>query len=660
MYANYKGLLAGACMLLVLSCGTDPSVYESNAEVLVNLPVWVKTTRSQAVPSNAYIGAQETILGTNTIRQLYLCRGSYNGGIHPGKVVENYCHISYGGREIVLEHYEVLTNVAKGSEHWVEASDGYVPDGAVMGGSEPQRTLYICRADYKNGKHLGKLVIHDCMFGWGGSEQTRRNYELLLINGYTGDTGSGKGTNWMGSIPDATKLSQIDIPGTHDSGATHGQWSTTQTMSIAGQLDAGVRFLDIRLRNCKGNLLVHHGPVYQYLSFDNVLRSTTSFLSQHPTETVLMSVKDEYRKDDSDCPKSSISFQGAFDSYTTNSAYKDYWRKDTSVPKLGDVRGKIVLIRRFSASAGYPMGLSAPPTSWADNSPAFDDGDVVAQDRYNTYVDQKRADILAFFNRTRMVSDDKLHINFASGYDSGLVGLPNITKISDAINRDLDAYFSHRFAKLHRNGIVVMDHPLTSVINKIIAANFNGSTFASKRDPATYDVRVFDDANYEGPSANLMRTDSPISLTDLQWLGLYNDAISSIKVGAGVEAILHADAGNSGNIKSVRANLSNVGASFNDVTSSITVRNVPDGVMFFRDCGYEGPASNLKVFSPGYHSTGIYSSVGNDEMSSIRIGGNHSVMVYEDAGQKGHSKYYSASQYCLNDFNDTVSSAYVY
>ena len=42
---------------------------------------------------------------------LYICRASYNGGLHPGKVVSKTCRIGWGGKEVSSPKYEVLINV---------------------------------------------------------------------------------------------------------------------------------------------------------------------------------------------------------------------------------------------------------------------------------------------------------------------------------------------------------------------------------------------------------------------------------------------------------------------------------------------------------------------------------------------------------------------
>ncbi|HWN67877.1 MAG TPA: phosphatidylinositol-specific phospholipase C domain-containing protein, partial [Haliangium sp.] len=108
-------------------------------------------------------------------------------------------------------------------------------------------------------------------------------------------TAAMTGSDWMSHLAGRTSLSQIDIPGTHDSGARiGGAFVATQDMSISEQLQAGVRYLDVRLRHFEDALVVHHGSFYQELNFDDVLIACTDFLAAHPSETILMQVKEEY------------------------------------------------------------------------------------------------------------------------------------------------------------------------------------------------------------------------------------------------------------------------------------------------------------------------------------------------------------------------------
>lgn len=54
------------------------------------------------VPPNAIPGGYENG------KPLYICQAEYNGGMHPGKIIGENCNIAWGGREILLPHYNVL------------------------------------------------------------------------------------------------------------------------------------------------------------------------------------------------------------------------------------------------------------------------------------------------------------------------------------------------------------------------------------------------------------------------------------------------------------------------------------------------------------------------------------------------------------------------
>src|SRR4051794_40583034 len=116
------------------------------------------------------------------------------------------------------------------------------------------------------------------------------NFTLLLCSlllATPSEKARAASQNWMAALNSSLYVSQLSIPGTHDSGARFEPFSGTakcQNLTIAEQLNAGVRFLDIRCRHLDNAFTIHHGSVYQNITFDDVLNATIAFLSNNPTE----------------------------------------------------------------------------------------------------------------------------------------------------------------------------------------------------------------------------------------------------------------------------------------------------------------------------------------------------------------------------------------
>ncbi|MEU6880903.1 phosphatidylinositol-specific phospholipase C [Streptomyces sp. NPDC046712] len=199
--------------------------------------------------------------------------------------------------------------------------------------------------------------------------------------------------DWMAGHGDPTPLQKLTIPGTHDSGARYGGlWSECQNTTIAQQLASGIRFLDIRCRVTGGSFAIHHGASYQNMMFGDVLIACRDFLAAHPSETVLMRVKQEYSGE------SDATFRRIFDDYLDNRGWRSLFRIGDTLPVLGEARGKVVLI---ADNGGLP-GLK-----W------WDGGVLAIQDDWNAAPNAKYPKIEAHF-RTAVEQPGKLYINFVS------------------------------------------------------------------------------------------------------------------------------------------------------------------------------------------------------------------------------------------------------
>lgn len=136
---------------------------------------WVRLAQGAPRPTTALIAGQE---GGQPVA---ICRAPYNNGIHPGKLLgNNGCSIGYGGREVMIPQYEVLTGNPQATR-WVQSSGGQPVPGAYIGGSEPGRPqLPVCRAPLGNSTISGKVVAQYCNISAGGREIQAPRYEVLV------------------------------------------------------------------------------------------------------------------------------------------------------------------------------------------------------------------------------------------------------------------------------------------------------------------------------------------------------------------------------------------------------------------------------------------------------------------------------------------------
>lgn len=203
--------------------------------------------------------------------------------------------------------------------------------------------------------------------------------------------------DWMKELDGELPLNQIVLPGSHDSATQYVQlafFSKCQALSVAEQLEAGCRYLDIRLgvdghndtfklmhgfTNCRTSPF---NPVDK-LYLDDLLDDCYDFLKKHPTETVVFAVKQEHGKD------SVAVFESMLNSYIREDA--DMWLLTDSIPTLDEARGKLVLMRRYEDEGGLEA-RSGIPLIWADQKGAKDTRpNVVAEknDFYTLYVQDR-------------------------------------------------------------------------------------------------------------------------------------------------------------------------------------------------------------------------------------------------------------------------------
>lgn len=223
---------------------------------------------------------------------------------------------------------------------------------------------------------------------------------------------------WMSSLSDDSALNQLTLPGSHDSCAytVEDALAKTQGATLEEQLTRGVRVLDIRCRHEGDVFHINHARIPLGLMFDDVIAVCAGFLAQHPGECIVMSVKDECGTQD--CTRS---FAQTFESYIERYAEVRWYLGDT-IPRLGEVRGSIVLLRRFASESALGIDLSM----WPDNATFELDRPGAAfaiQDEFRvpveTSIDYKYRAIEALLALNGQSTIERWVVNFCSGTGMG-------------------------------------------------------------------------------------------------------------------------------------------------------------------------------------------------------------------------------------------------
>ena len=165
---------------------------------------------------------------------------------------------------------------------------------------------------------------------------------------------------WMQHIRDDVLLSELALPGTHDS-ATFDKHVfpiaddiiDTQTLSFEEQLRYGIRVLDLRVRRTGESLALHHGPVYLNKMFGSALNAIVKFLEENPSETVLFRLREEHTPD----PDTHVSLAQVFRKYVQRhkAFYLQAPRRGTT---LGEARGRFVLLSNIGNLNPYGLSYS--------------------------------------------------------------------------------------------------------------------------------------------------------------------------------------------------------------------------------------------------------------------------------------------------------------
>ena len=184
---------------------------------------------------------------------------------------------------------------------------------------------------------------------------------------------------WMRYIDSRKELTEINIPGTHDTATKNifDLGAKCQNTTIGEQLYMGIRYMDLRLEYKDGSqypehIVLNHGGLEcededgEKLYLSKVLKDIYDFLENHPSETVIVQVN-ETNNSDQEKEKLIKEFLNTYsaDTIVNPATGRPYWFKENRIPRLGEVRGRLVLLRKFAYSGDAKAGIDLTP--W--NSP---------------------------------------------------------------------------------------------------------------------------------------------------------------------------------------------------------------------------------------------------------------------------------------------------
>ena len=268
---------------------------------------------------------------------------------------------------------------------------------------------------------------------------------------------------WMKGLADDVPLRMVVMPGTHDTCANFdfaGLSSTAaaQDLTLSEQLAAGVRVIDIRpYIESDGSVTIHHGVVYQHMSYKEAVRVCCDFLDENPSEALLFRVYNENRIDET-LPLVAQAVRDEMESEPSkwlpvNS--DEAWRLT-----VGESRGKLILMQRNVAMEDY-LGYGVLRRDYDEKG------------AYSNTTDANGHFLMgaaALLSNADNPPERLCFVNFA-GYFKGEFGIPNIRIVSSAVNQRLESFLEDYQNSSVALGSIICDHITKRLAHKIYSVN---------------------------------------------------------------------------------------------------------------------------------------------------------------------------------------------
>ena len=303
------------------------------------------------------------------------------------------------------------------------------------------------------------------------------------------------GNNWITPLDGKIYVSQMSIPGAHDAATGEEMasiigdlFASTQEQTLQRQWDLGVRAYDLRPALYDKNevllwgtknyeLWLYHGMTRVAVSWESAINTLKANLSDNPGEFAIVLFRHE---DESTLYKNTNGDD--FNTYMTNyiNANKDWivdWKPDLTI---GECRGKIILVSRFSGSWSHGCFTgwnheAAGATTTLRNADGSKSATMYVQDYYNpSSHDAKWNSIKAYLDISKTFHTDANKINhWMINHASGYVGRSTSSTYRNnaaAQNPKLISYISSDSWE-GSTGIVLFDYAGASLSNGFLSGD---------------------------------------------------------------------------------------------------------------------------------------------------------------------------------------------
>ncbi|KKF92154.1 1-phosphatidylinositol phosphodiesterase [Ceratocystis platani] len=275
-------------------------------------------------------------------------------------------------------------------------------------------------------------------------------------------------SEWMDTIGDEVALTALSIPGTHNSVTDMSGVSRTQNIPLDEQLIAGIRYIDITCWYTHDDIMIYNGRTATGSNLKSVLITLYQFLYNHPSEAIILRIHQG-----GGILGSSRAFLRSMEGYFGSDSefgqhhqeyiYSEYTVED-GIPTLGQVRGKVLILRDFKSSSPASYGIPWSSDTVSSYKPGFTVSTLLLNRKWNA--------IKSHLGRGRSQDFNKLRIT----YTTPSVGV-KVKPIDFAVENQgrvgmnglLGDYLSLKKGNFF--GVVVMDFPGYRLIDEILKLN---------------------------------------------------------------------------------------------------------------------------------------------------------------------------------------------